>query len=216
MSLQRDKSTVSRDTADSQQEVVTQYFLDQANSNNNHDENPTTAHSPTQPTSVHIPTYQHQPTRRRPRQRSLFDYLPQVYQLRFRNQDQQQNEPWGDSYKHKAKDTIRIWYSNPNGLGVNPVSTKSHNTFSFLHRHSHADVICLAETNLRWPNLQYNSRLNNRLISFYQTFTSIGSYNKHENLGKCQRGGICVITVHQIKYRCNRNGVDDTGLGRWS
>ena len=58
MSSQGDKSTVSGDTVDSQQEVVTQYFLDQTDSDNNHDENTTTTRSPTQPTSIHIPTYQ--------------------------------------------------------------------------------------------------------------------------------------------------------------
>ena len=111
---------------------------------------------------------------------------------------------------------IRIWYSNPCGLGINPTGTKSHHTFSFLHKKSKADVVCLSETNLRWPSLHHKSRLNHRIRDFFQQFYSSSSYNEHENLGKTQRGGTCTIALEQSSFRATTSGSDPCGLGRWS
>ena len=97
--------------------------------------------------------------KRHPTQTTLFQYLPNEFRSRYDDDDDDLNinEPWDDAYKIKNNDTIRIWYTNPCGLGLNPNNSKSHNAFAFLSHHSQADVICLAETNLRWPSLKKHS-----------------------------------------------------------
>ena len=155
--------------------------------------------------------------RNRPSQTSLFDYLPQSFRDRYDDDDvNNTNEDWGTNYRHKSSNTIRVWYTNPNGLGLNPTGTKSHSTFSFLYHKSQAYIVSLAETNLNWSLLQYNSGLNNRLRSFYREFYAATSHNRHEQFGKNQRGGTCTFVVNQTTYRTRRSGNDTSGTGRWS
>lgn len=45
--------------------------------------------------------------------------------------------------------------AHPINLKINPTNSKSHNAFEFLNKHSQADIICLVETNLHWPNLTH-------------------------------------------------------------
>ena len=93
-------------------------------------------------------------SKRNPCQASLFDYLPPQFQERYGSKAEERiNQEWGKTYIVKSPNTIRIRYTNPNGLGINPNSAKSHSTFSFLYHKSMADIICLAETNLNWPIL---------------------------------------------------------------
>ena len=148
-------------------------------------------------------------------QRTIFEYMPFEQQQKHAN-EMYHNEPWGHSYTSKDSDTIRVWFTNPNGLGLNPINTKSHNAFQFLSKKSQSDVTCLVETNLRWPDLHNKSTLNSRLRATYQEFQSATSYNKHENSGKLQRGGTCVFATGQLSYRVHKRGSDSTGLGRWS
>ena len=153
--------------------------------------------------------------KRHPTQSTLFQFLPNDFCLRYDDDDASDiNEPWGDTYKTKTDGVIRIWYSNPCGLGLNPTNSKSHNAFAFLSHHSQADIVCLAETNLRWPSLKNTARLNHRLHSQYQQYYIIKSYNRHEDLGKCQRGGTATFAVGQTSLRARRCGTDTTGLGR--
>ena len=54
-------------------------------------------------------------------QSSLFDYLPETFRARYGNEsDEITNTLWGQSYTTKFQNTIRVWYSNPRGLGENP------------------------------------------------------------------------------------------------
>lgn len=164
---------------------------------------------------VHISTPQPRP--RRVTQPTLFQYLPPAFLTRYGDKsDEPCNETWGDNFTTKQQNTIRIWYTNPNGLGLNPNNTKSHNAFSFMYHKSKADVLCLAETNLRWLSLRHNSRLNNRIRTFFHEFYSSVSYNRHEDNGQCQRGGTCTIVFNQLTHRSHRSGSDPTSLGRWS
>lgn len=155
--------------------------------------------------------------RRHPAQSTMFDYLSDAFRARYGTADDDDvNTLWGQHYSTKIQNTTRVWYTNPRGRGENPNNHKSHSTLMFLSRKSQAGVVCLAETNLRWPSLQYGSRLNNRLKAFCQDYNSVSSSNKHENLGKCQRGGTCAFAVNQLTHRTRKCGVDATGMGRWS
>ena len=166
---------------------------------------------------LHIATSLHTKRKRPPQQPTLFQYLPQSFRHRYGNKsDDLCNELWGDNFTFKHPNTIRIWYTNPCGLGLNPTSTKSHNTFSFMYHRSQSDILSLAETNLRWPSLRNNSRLNHRVRSFFKNFYTSTSHNRHEDTGHLQRGGTCTIALNQVAHRAKRSGSDATGLGRWS
>ena len=105
---------------------------------------------------VRMPTPQRAHTRKK--QTSLFEYLPIEFQTRYDTiQDNPVDEEWGHTYRTKQPDTVRVWFTNPNGIGINPTGSKSHSTFTFLYRKSRADIVCLAETNLRGPSLKYNA-----------------------------------------------------------
>lgn len=91
---------------------------------------------------LHVNTYRRQPT-----QTSLYDFPPQAFQDRY-GTDGVLNDEWGTTYKTKPTNSIRLWYTNPNGLGINPTGVKSHSTFSFLYHKIQAVIVSLAETNL--------------------------------------------------------------------
>ena len=179
---------------------------------------PNRPYIPTQEaTPIYNRTYVSTQRPRRLQQRSLFHYLPISFRDRFDTPNlSTEDETWGDLFTHKNINTVRVWYTNPRGLGINPNGTKSHSTFQFLYRRSKADIVCLAETNLRWGSLRLNSRLNNRLKPFFRDYYSSSSYNRHANYGKNQRGGTCTLSLNHITSRTTLSGVDSTGLGRWS
>ena len=149
-------------------------------------------------------------------QRTIFQYLSHEQQQHYTNEMHTINDDWGNTYKTKDSDSIRIWLSNPNGLGLNPNNSKSHNAFEFPKKKSQSDITNLVETNLRWPDLSPNATLNSRVRTSFHQFQTVTSYNKHENLGKVQRGGTCTIATGQTSYRVTKLGTDSTGLGRWS
>ena len=198
-------------------EIKTEFEISSINDmDNDHVSQPTCLHN-----CINNNSHLHMNNRinhRRPSgQTSLFEYLPSQFQDRYGNEtEENKNQPWGQNYNVKSANTVRIWYTNPNGLGINPTDAKSHSTFAFLYHKSMADIICLAETNLNWHILQYNSRLNNRLRAYYREFYSTTSNNKHEKHTKNQRGGTCTFAVGQITYRIRTSGNDTTGMGRWS
>jgi len=123
---------------------------------------------------------------------------------------------WGHSYKSKPPHTIRIWYTNPCGVGLDSNDVKSHSSFSFLKHKSKADIVCLAETNVHWKRLTSKNSLYSRLKRLWTSFQYSTSHNKHESLGVGQRGGTCTFCVDQTSYRLANKGVDPSGLGRWS
>ena len=122
----------------------------------------------------------------------------------------------GSSYSSKATDSIRLWYTNPCGLGVDPSHIKSDDSFSFLKSKSRCDVFGLAETNVHWKKLYGNASLYSRIKQRWRYFKISTSHNQHEALGKTQRGGTCTVAVGQAAYRATQMGEDDKGLGRWS
>lgn len=123
---------------------------------------------------------------------------------------------YGETHTTKATDVIRLWYTNPCGIGVNPYHIKSDESFSFLKSKSKCDVVGLAETNVHWRKLYGNASLYSRVKQRWRYFKISTSHNKHANLGKTQQGGTCTIAFGQAAYRATKMGEDPTGLGRWS
>jgi len=127
-----------------------------------------------------------------------------------------EDDTFGDYYKNKERDVIRIWYTNPCGIGINHASSKSHGSLQFLKSKSKADLIGLAETNVNWNKLNNSSSFYSRIKSMWREFRTVTSHNITEKMGRCQRGGTCMFAVNQISHRMTSSGKDKRGLGRWT
>jgi len=130
--------------------------------------------------------------------------------------DEQEESLYGLPHTTKSSDVIRLWYTNPCGIGVNPTHLKSDDSFSFLRSKSKCDVFGLAETNVHWRKLYGHASLYSRVKKRWRYFKIATSHNSHANLGVTQRGGTCTVAVGQAAYRVYQTGQDESGLGRWS
>jgi len=123
---------------------------------------------------------------------------------------------WGHSFRTKPSKVIRIWYTNPCGIGLDSDDIKSHASFTFLKNKSKSNIVCFSETNVHWKRLTSKHSLYNRLKRHWKSFQYVTSHNTHESLGVGQRGGTCIFCIDQPSYRIKKKGTDPTGLGRWS
>jgi len=128
----------------------------------------------------------------------------------------QSDEYFGHTHKSKEQNVIRLWFTNPCGIGVDPNHIKSDDSFRFLKEESKCDIFGLAETNVHWYRLYNHASLYARTKQRWKYFKISTSHNRHENLGKSQRGGTCTVSTGQAAYRHFNRGEDDSGLGRWS
>lgn len=144
----------------------------------------------------------------------IYNYMSHGKDISGSNEDE---DPYfGDKHTYKPEDTIRVWYTNPCGLGLDHHHPKSDDSFNFLQHQSQADIFGLAETNVRWDKLYHNSSLYSRVKQRWKFFKISTSQNAHANLGVAQRGGTCTVSHGQAAYRVHNRGEDESGLGRWS
>ena len=145
---------------------------------------------------------------------TIYDYFPSKSQS-DKNQDDHDTY-YGLKHTTKASNVTRLWFTNPCGIGVDPLHPKSDTSFSFLKNTSKCDIFGLAETNVHWYMLYNHASLYARVKRRWKNFKLSTSHNKHEKLGKTQRGGTCTVALNQIAFREHARGQDSTGLGRWS
>lgn len=126
------------------------------------------------------------------------------------------DEYFGHSQKNKPNNVIRLWFTNPCGIRVDPNHIKSDDSFRFLRRESKCDIFGMAETNVHWYRLYNNASLYSRVKNRWKYFKIATSHNKHENLVTSQRGGPCTVSIWQAACRHFQKGEDESGLGRWS
>jgi len=124
-------------------------------------------------------------------------------------------EYYGEAYTSKADGTVRIWFTNPCGIGLNHNDIKSHDSFKFLNRKSRCDIFGLSETNVQWSKLRGSSSFYSRVKNSWQEFRTVTGHNLLQDLGINQRGGNCMATVGQVSHRISSIGRDETSLGRW-
>jgi len=113
------------------------------------------------------------------------------------------------------KGTVKVWFTNPCGVGIDPNKIKSHNSFYFLRYKSKCDIFVFAETNFNWYLLKGSASFYSRTKFYWQRFKAVTTHNVHAKHGVNQRGGTCSATVGQIAHRISRVGKDKTGLSRW-
>ena len=148
-----------------------------------------------------------------PQSNKIFNYMVNTLEP---NEPDQSETTYGSTHTTKPKDCIRLWFTNPCGLGIDPFSHKSDDSLHFLRYKSKCDIFGLSETNLHWKMLHNSATLYSRLRQKWKYFKQVTSHNTHAKLGKTQRGGTCMATVGQAAYRHYSHGVDQSGLGRWS
>ena len=126
------------------------------------------------------------------------------------------DEYFGMPHTSKASNVTRLWFTNPCGIGVDPNHPKSDTSFSYLQKKSKCDIFGLAETNVHWYLMYNHASLYARVKKRWKNFKIATSHNRHEKIGKTQRGGTCTVSIGQAAFRAYDYGQDDTGLGRWS
>ena len=116
---------------------------------------------------------------------TIYDYfLPE--NIRKRNDT---DTYYGMKHTVKASNVTRLWFTNPCGLGVDPLHPKSDSSFNYLKKKSKCDIFGLAETNVHWCLLYNHASLYARVKKCWKIFKLSTSHNQHEKLGKTQRGG---------------------------
>ena len=147
--------------------------------------------------------------------RSIYDFFSNA--TNNNTTDKEEEDPYyGMKHTTKASNVTRLWFTNPCGIGVDPLHPKSDSSFSFLRQKSKCDIFGLAETNVHWYMLYNHASLYARVKRRWKNFKISTSHNKHEKIGKTQRGGTCTVAVNQVAFREYSRGQDETGLGRWS
>jgi len=136
-------------------------------------------------------------------------------ELAGRLKTNEESEYYGDLHTKKLKETVRIWFTNPCGIGIDPNKIKNHNSFYFLRYKSKCDIFGLAETNVNWHLLKGSASFYSRVKYYWNRFKTTTSHNIHAKHGINQRGGTCSAAVGQIAHRINKVGKDKKGLGRW-
>jgi len=136
-------------------------------------------------------------------------------ELAGRLKTNEESEYYGDLHTKKLKETVRIWFTNPCGIGIDPNKIKNHNSFYFLRYKSKCDIFGLAETNVNWHLLKGSASFYSRVKYYWNRFKTTTSHNIHAKHGINQRGGTCSAAVGQIAHRINKVGKDNKGLGRW-
>ena len=149
-------------------------------------------------------------------QQKLREYLADTGTIPIHEDTEEGDTRFGDDYTKKAENSIRLWFTNPCGIGLDHRNSKSHASLKFIKMKSKADLIGLAETNVNWKLLSNNSSLYSRLKNNWKNFRSITSNNILEEMGKCQRGGTCSFVIDQLSHRTSQTGKDPSGLGRWT
>jgi len=136
-------------------------------------------------------------------------------ELEARIASNEEGENYGDLHSRKMKSTVRVWFTNPCGVGLDPNKIKSHNSFYFLRYKSKCDIFGFAETNVNWHLLKGSASFYSRTKFYWQRFKTVTTHNVHAKHGINQRGGTCSAAVGQISHRVSSVGKDKTGLGRW-
>ena len=78
-------------------------------------------------------------------------------------------------------------------------------------------IIGISETNRCWKHIPDNHRWEERTKGWWESSKSCISYNyKDCNTSSYQPGGNILLSIGKATHRIIKQGVDETGLGRWS
>ena len=118
----------------------------------------------------------------------------------------------------KAEVIIRLIYENANGINNGLSDNEKVEKAKRLHNNLEVDI---AAYNKHRLNMRHNDNVNGFNQLFRGGEAEVGSvvaHNIHENIGRVQEGGTCVLAFGTItkKIEADQSAKDMTGLGRWS
>ena len=117
----------------------------------------------------------------------------------------------------KEDDIIRLACENVNSLSIYHKGTPKIGKLLNLNNRHQTDGICIVEHGVNFGH--YGSNIVKRPQEIFASIkgsrTSAG-YNKHENFSRYMAGGTMVSTFSRLSSFVMAQGVDSTGLGRWS
>ena len=117
----------------------------------------------------------------------------------------------------KDENIIRLVGENVNNLGLyNRINQKMFKLSNLISRYQ-SDGMCMVEHGMNFGHHEAtgDKRINELFSSIHDSRNSAG-YNIHENFNRYTYGGTMVSTFSRLSSFVISQGVDKTGLGRWS
>ena len=117
----------------------------------------------------------------------------------------------------KDENIIRLVGENVNSLGLyNRTNQKMFKLSNLISRYQ-SDGMCMVEHGMNFGHHEStgNKRIHELFSSIHDSRNSAG-YNIHENFSRYSHGGTMVSTFSRLSSFVISQGVDKTGLGRWS
>ena len=120
----------------------------------------------------------------------------------------------GDPLRPKEEGMIRLVCDNFDNLNITTNYEGKLGRLRGLARRTEADLLMGSEVGVNWSAVEDKDRLDERLAT-ETALRLVTAHNEHENHGKIQRGGTCLMVFDAICSTVATMGTDVSGLGRW-
>ena len=122
---------------------------------------------------------------------------------------------FGDNFAPKAKGIFHLTTGNISNFDVDRFDNQSVAELKSFLRTTESDTHCIQEVGINWKAYPRDSRLKDWFRTENELRT-IAAHNKHGHHRKRQWGGTAILAMGQATSAIVEQGVDETGLGRWS
>ena len=146
--------------------------------------------------------------------------LYSVPDTQFHNPRQQQTDLqsiYGDPLPAtKGDESVLFTFLNINGLPQDSTKHKNRTIRNFMNNYN-IDIFGMAEVNLNWNLLPTKDRWEERTIGWWEDSRVTIAHNVEDEATQVfQPGGCIQVTTNKLISCWTGNGVDPTGLGRWT
>ena len=132
-----------------------------------------------------------------------------------RQHQSQTDDAWGDRYKKRQPNTLRIAFLNIQGLPLLPFAPKHAQLGAIAHKLK-CEFFGLAELNLQFNYIRSSAQWKERFRHFPRHH-SIHATNRNfpKNQSPTLFGGVGQFSFSTLSHCALSSGIDPTGLGRW-
>ena len=118
----------------------------------------------------------------------------------------------------KPEGVIRLIYENVNGINNRLSGNEKVERAKEIHDELEVDLVAYNEHRLNMQHRQNGNGFNQLFKGGEATVRSAVAHNVHENIGRIQEGGTCLLAFGPITdfLATDEPGKDETGLGRWA
>ena len=125
----------------------------------------------------------------------------------------------GDLVQNKSNDSIRFYFENIDGFGVNKslnsvVNNSNLKYFNTLMQRLDVDVLGGVEARMHW-DLTPTSHSLKKLLSLQEGSKTCKGHNTHERFSMHQQGGVFMAAMAAASENIVETGQDEESLGRW-